>query len=73
MKTKSSKDLFAFDNDRAERLSAVIDQLNNRFGKDTIGLSTVKREGEDWKMKWEHCSPSYATRFSDVPAVGLPF
>ena len=64
------QDLFAFENDRADRLSAVIDQLNNRFGKGTISLSTVKREGGDWKMKREHRSPSYTTRFSEVLAVG---
>lgn len=64
------QDLFSFENGQADRLSAVIDQLNNRFGKGTVSLSTVKREGEDWKMKREHRSPSYTTRFSEVLAVG---
>ena len=64
------QDLFAFENDRADRLSAVIDQLNSRFGKGTVSLSTAKRDGEDWKMKREHRSPSYTTRFSEVLAVG---
>lgn len=63
-------DLFAFENERSNRLSAVIDELNNRYGKGTVCRSTVKREGEDWKMKREYRSPSYTTRFSELLAVG---
>ena len=63
-------DLFAFENEKADNLSRVIDRLNDRFGKGTICFSTAKREGNDWKMKREHRSPSYTTRFSDVLVVG---
>ena len=44
------EDLFAFENDLADRLSAVIDRLNLRYGKGTICRSTIKRQGEDGKI-----------------------
>ena len=44
------EDLFAFENDLADRLSAVIDRLNLRYGKGTICGSTIKRQGEEGKI-----------------------
>lgn len=62
-------DLFAFENERSNQLSAVIDRLNQRYGKGTVCRSTMKRAREDWKMKREHRSPSYTTRFNELLKV----
>lgn len=62
-------DLFAFENERSNQLSAVIDRLNQRYGKGTVCRSTIKRASEDWKMKREYRSPSYTTRFSELLKV----
>lgn len=62
-------DLFAFENEKADKLSEVMDLINDKFGKDTICFSALKRDSGDWKMKREMRSPSYTTRFSDVLTV----
>ena len=59
-------DLFGFEEEKKSNLSAVLDDLNAKYGSGTICFSAVKRSSEDWKMRRAMKSPSYTTRFSDV-------
>lgn len=67
--SETTVDLFDFENEKGKRLSAVLDQLNERFGSGTVCFSAVKRDSQDWKMRRQMKSPSYTTRFSDVMLV----
>ena len=50
------------------RLMATIDQLNQRFGRGTLKISTQgARQG--WQMKQESKSPGYTTDWSQTPVV----
>ena len=62
-------DLFAFEEEKKSNLSAVLDDLNAKYGSGTICFSAVKRSSEDWKMRRAMKSPSYTTRFSEVLKV----
>ena len=62
-------DLFAFEEEKKSSLSAVLDDLNAKYGSGTICFSAVKRSSEDWKMRRAMKSPSYTTRFSEVLKV----
>ena len=66
---ETNGDLLGFETERADKLSEVVDLINNKFGKDTISFSAVKRNSDHWKMRRDMKSPSYTTRFSDVLAV----
>ena len=66
---ETNGDLLGFETKRADKLSEVVDLINNKFGKDTISFSAVKRNSDHWKMRRDMKSPSYTTRFSDVLAV----
>ena len=62
-------DLFALEDEKKSSLSAVLDDLNAKYGSGTICFSAVKRSSEDWKMRRAMKSPSYTTRFSEVLKV----
>lgn len=62
-------DLFDFEEEKKNSLSAVLDDLNAKYGSGTICFSAVKRSSEDWKMRRAMKSPSYTTRFSEVLKV----
>lgn len=65
--TDTTLDLFSpQENLRKQKLSAVIDQLNARWGKGTIQSALILSPKKDWQMKREHLSPSYTTRWNDV-------
>lgn len=54
--------------DKAERLMAAMDALNNRMGRDTVkplaaGLAKV------WQGKSSHRSPAWTTRWDELPTV----
>ena len=50
------------------RLMNAIDELNTRFGRGTIKVSTSGRSDE-WAMKQERKSPNYTTDWDEVPCV----
>lgn len=61
--------LFAVgDSEKSARLMATLDQLNQTFGPKTLFFA---REGmqQAWSMKRGHITPSYTTRWSDIPMV----
>lgn len=61
----------AYDTLRQDRLNAVLDQINRRFGKFCLHHATmgVPHASPRWAMRRDHCSPSFTTRWSDLPRV----
>ncbi|NRB39181.1 MAG: DUF4113 domain-containing protein [Pseudomonadales bacterium] len=56
--------------DKSKTTMAVIDQLNQRYGKGHVFLA-VQGTQRKWAMAREMKSPAYSTRFSDIPIVKL--
>jgi DNA polymerase V len=60
-----------FDDEKFERqhkLMKAIDELNQKFGKDTVRFGSVKTEGH-WKMKQTRKSPIYTTNWNEILVV----
>lgn len=66
---ETNGDLLAFETEKADKLSEVIDRINSKYGRDTVSFSAVKRNSGHWKMRRDMKSPSYTTRFSDVLVI----
>lgn len=76
-------DLFTGPNERAERAMEVLDRINAKFGRGTVGVGTVgwrvggARPGErrvgsreaQWRPTLKALSPSYTTKWSDLLRV----
>ena len=66
---KTTKRLF--DDERFKRqhnLMKAVDEINQKFGKDTVRFASVLREGA-WKMKQIYKSPSYTTNWNELLTV----
>ncbi len=62
-----------FDDERflkQHNLMKAIDELNQKFGKDTVRFASVKPEGT-WKMKQTRKSQSYTTNWNELLIVNL--
>lgn len=46
----------------------AVDEVNKKFGKDTVHFGTVKTEGK-WKMKQTRKSRSYTTDWNELLTV----
>jgi DNA polymerase V len=60
-----------FDDERFERqhnLMKAIDEINQKFGKDTVRFGNVKTAG-NWKMKQTRKSPCYTTNWNELLIV----
>ena len=60
-----------FDDEKFERqhnLMKAVDELNQKFGKDTVRFGSVKTEGS-WKMKQTRKSQSYTTNWNELLIV----
>jgi DNA polymerase V len=60
-----------FDDERFQqhhKLMQAIDEINQKFGKDTVRFGSVKTEG-NWKMKQTRKSPSYTTNWQELLVV----
>jgi DNA polymerase V len=53
---------------RQHKLMKAIDELNQKFGKDTVRFGGVKIEGS-WKMKQMRKSQSYTTNWNELLTV----
>jgi DNA polymerase V len=49
-------------------LLAVLDKINYRFGKYTMHLASVGFE-KSWDTQFQHKSPAYTTRWSELPRI----
>lgn len=61
-----------FGDEQAERFRQVrvaMDQINRKWGKDTIRFATANPNGV-WKTRFEKRSPRYTTRLDEVLVVG---
>ncbi len=54
--------------DRRGALMQTVDQLNRRYGRDTVKIASSGVEG-DWQMKRAKLSPRYTTCWKDIPKV----
>ncbi|SFI80918.1 Y-family DNA polymerase [Nitrosomonas sp. Nm34] len=52
--------------DRSARLMKVLDQLNQRYGRETVSVFSVG-SNKSWSMQRESMSPCYTTKWQDVP------
>lgn len=56
--------------ERKERLNAVLDLLNVRYGRDTVRLAVTGLQGQgSWRSRSDRTSPAYTTRWSDLPVA----
>jgi len=53
---------------RQHKLMKAIDEINQKFGKDTVRFGSVKTEGS-WKMKQTRKSQSYTTNWNELLIV----
>ena len=51
-----------------EKLSRVMDGINEKYGRDKVKLA-VQGNGKEWKLKQEMLSGRYTTRWSDIPKI----
>ena len=61
-----------FDDERFQRqhqLMKAVDEINQKFGKDTVRFGSVKTEAA-WKMKQARKSPCYTTNWNELMVVG---
>lgn len=52
--------------EKSTRLMSVMDQLNQKYGRNTISVYSVDNQ-KSWAMRRENMSPYYTTKWSDVP------
>mgnify|MGYP003471075944 FL=1 len=53
---------------RVDRLMRVLDQINNKWGRDTLHPATVQ-PNPGWSMRREMVSPAYTTKVSELLVV----
>ncbi len=62
-------DLFTLKDPRKDKIQNSINNINEKYGKGTIGCNLNKKEGSKWNMKRELLSPEYTTSWSDLPLI----
>ena len=60
-----TKDLFSEVRYRSPTLMSAVDQINERYGSDTIQIATECQIGK-WKQKRKNCTQSYTTQLDNV-------
>tara|TARA_B100000965_G_scaffold345170_1_gene315792 strand:- start:41 stop:1300 length:1260 start_codon:yes stop_codon:yes gene_type:complete len=64
-KGTETKDLFSETRYRSPKLMSAVDQINERYGSDTIQIATECQIGK-WKQKRKNCTQSYTTQLDNV-------
>lgn len=54
--------------EKSQRLMQVMDKLNGMYGRNTISVFSAGNR-KSWAMRRENMSPSYPTRWRDVPVA----
>ena len=57
------------DRDRREQAWKVMDKLNATLGRDTVRILGAGPKDAAWKLKAEHRSPRWTTRWDELPKV----
>ncbi len=63
-----TKDLFSEAKYSSPKLMSAVDQINQRYGSDTIQIATECQLGR-WKQKRKNCTQSYTTQLNKVLLV----
>ena len=63
-----TKDLFSEAKYSSPKLMSAVDQINQRYGSDTIQIATECQLGR-WKQKRKNCTQSYTTQLDKVLLV----
>ena len=63
-----TKDLFSEAKHSSSKLMSTVDQINQRYGSDTIQIATEGQLGR-WKQKRKNCTQSYTTQLDKVLLV----
>ena len=59
------------DQQRSTAIMQVMDQINQRFGRHTLGLATeLTASDAPWLLKQQRKTPSYTTNWADIVEVG---
>lgn len=61
-------DLFHKKDDRTNAVMEAVDHINSRYGRHTLHCMPLRPESR-WQMKREYLSPSYTTKWADIPIV----
>lgn len=64
-KGTETKDLFSEARYRSPKLMSAVDQINERYGSDTIQIATECQMGK-WEQKRKNCTQSYTTQLDNV-------
>ena len=65
---KQQLDLFHKEDDRSEAVMKAVEKINSRYGRQTLHCKPL-RPGSCWQMKREYLSPSYTTKWADLPRI----
>jgi DNA polymerase V len=58
------------DDEKHRKMMKAMDNINHRFGRNTLKIA-AQGEGTKWRLKQEHLSPCYTTRFKDILVIGM--
>ena len=67
-KGKQQADLFAPSSSQSDVLMQVMDQIKAK-GLGRVGFASQSTGSSEWMMRREHLSPSYTTRWEDLPVA----
>lgn len=56
--------------EQPDELMEALDQINARFGRGKARLGLAGKNAE-WRMRQENLSPSFTTRWNDLPSVRM--
>jgi len=56
--------------DKHKSITNVIDNINDKFGKNKIKVASVGDREDDWALIKEHRSPRYTTQWSELLTIG---
>ena len=56
--------------EQPDGLMDALDQINARFGRGKARLGLAGKNAE-WRMRQENLSPSFTTRWNDLPSVRM--
>ena len=57
----------------SKEITKVIDDLNNKFGKNKVKIATVGNREKEWALIKEHRSPRFTTQWSELLTIGKEF
>ena len=59
------------DREREAKAATAMDQLNTKFGRNTVKFAVQGKEKAFWHPKFEKRSPRYTTQWKELPKVEL--